>query len=113
MIDNFVIEDFIKANSNYEVVDIEDCGDGEFYCIIGFDCGNDRYDCKWADKNNRYICNAFDEDTYITEDECPAGHAVQQETVRLSELIRNHFHVESYEHSEVWNSFMVFANEPI
>ena len=112
MIDVYDIEDFIEKNSDYEIVDIEDCGDGEFYCVIAFDCGNDKLTCPHCDPND-YTCYAFDEDAYITEDECPTGFAVQQETVRLSELIRNHFHIESYEHSEVWNSFMVFTNEPI
>ena len=112
MINIYDIKDFIEKNSNYEIVDIEDCGDGEFYCIIGFDCRNDKYNCEHYDLESQ-ICYAFDEDAYITEDECPAGHAVQQETIRLSKLIRNHFYVDSYEHSEVWNSFMVFANEPI
>ncbi len=34
MIDIYDIEDFIEKNSDYEIVDIEDCGDGEFIVLL-------------------------------------------------------------------------------
>lgn len=106
------IEKFIKENSTHELGCIEDTGD-DLWCLLAFDCGDKKETCPYYNKEEDY-CEAYDNDDYV-EDEigCPVYHPVCDETVRISQLIRDKFEVEAYEHSEVWNAFMVFIREPI
>lgn len=105
------IEKFIEENSTHELGDVEDTGD-DLWCLISFDCGDKKHTCPYYDAANE-VCDAYGNDDYVPEEECPAGAAVGAETVRISKLIQDTFKVEAYEHSEVWNAFMVFIRKPI
>ena len=105
------IEKFIKENSTHELGDIEDTGD-DLWCLLSFDCGECKKTCSHYNAEQD-SCEAYDNDEYVSEEECPAGANVAKETERISELIQDTFKVEAYEHSEIWNGFSVFIRDPI